>query len=62
MIGNVSSITTPIVIGYIVAATASFDAALVFVGLNAQAAAVSSRVIVQDIRRLELPVGRLAAC
>jgi ACS family glucarate transporter-like MFS transporter len=61
MIGNLSSITTPIVIGYIIGATGSYDGALVFVGANALAAAISYLVIVKDIRRLELPPGRLAA-
>ena len=60
MIGNISSITTPIVIGYIIGATGSYDGALVFVGANALAAAISYLVIVQEIRRLELPAGRLA--
>ena len=62
MIGNISSITTPIVIGYIVEATGSYDGALVFVGLNALAAVVSYLVIVKDIRRLELsrPAAALA--
>ncbi|RYB02658.1 MFS transporter [Lichenibacterium ramalinae] len=54
MCGNVSSITTPIVIGYIIGITGSYDGALVFVGLNALAAAVSYLVIVKDIHRLEL--------
>jgi ACS family glucarate transporter-like MFS transporter len=54
MFGNISSITTPIVIGYIIQFTGSFNGALVFVGANALAAAVSFLVIVGEIKRLEL--------
>ena len=35
MFGNISSITTPIIIGYIIQETGSFNGALVFVGANA---------------------------
>jgi MFS transporter, ACS family, glucarate transporter len=52
--GNLSSITTPIVIGYILAATGSFNGALVFVGLNALVAAFSYLVIVGKIERVQL--------
>ncbi|MGJ4943066.1 MFS transporter [Bradyrhizobium sp. HKCCYLS1011] len=52
--GNLSSITTPIVIGYILAATGSFNGALVFVGLNALVAAISYLVIVGRIERVQL--------
>jgi ACS family glucarate transporter-like MFS transporter len=54
MFGNLSSITTPIIIGYIVAATGSFNGALVFVGLNALMAAVAYLFIVGDIKRVQL--------
>ncbi|RYC30078.1 MFS transporter [Lichenibacterium minor] len=54
MFGNISSITTPIVIGAIVQATGSFDGALVFVGANALLAVLSFLVIVPDIKRVEL--------
>jgi ACS family glucarate transporter-like MFS transporter len=54
MFGNISSITTPIVIGYILAATGSFNGALVFVGLNALVAAISYIFIVGRIERVEL--------
>jgi MFS transporter, ACS family, glucarate transporter len=54
MFGNISSITTPIVIGYIIQYTGSFNGALVFVGANALVAAFSFLVIVGDIKRLEL--------
>jgi MFS transporter, ACS family, glucarate transporter len=54
MFGNISSITTPIVIGYIIQYTGSFNGALVFVGANALVAVVSYLVIVGEIKRLEL--------
>ena len=54
MCGNISSITTPIVIGYIIQTTGSFNGALVFVGANALIAAVSYLVIVGEIKRMEL--------
>ncbi len=53
-IGNLSSISTPIVIGYIIAATGSFKMALVFVGANALIAAISYLFIVGDIKRIHL--------
>lgn len=52
--GNLSSITTPIVIGYIVQTTGSFAGALVFVAANAVVATLSYVVITGEIRRLEL--------
>ena len=52
--GNLSSITTPIVIGYILAATGSFSGALVFVGANALVAAFAYLVIVGKIERVQL--------
>ncbi len=52
--GNLSSITTPIVIGYILAATGSFNGALVFVGANALVAAIAYLVIVGKIERVRL--------
>jgi ACS family glucarate transporter-like MFS transporter len=54
MFGNLSSITTPIAIGYILAATGSFNGALVFVGLNALVAAISYIFIVGPIERVQL--------
>ncbi|WP_226507265.1 MFS transporter [Pseudomonas sp. MWU16-30317] len=56
MIGNISSITTPIVIGYIIAGTGSFKMALIFVGANAFIAAFSYLFIVGEIKRIELKV------
>jgi ACS family glucarate transporter-like MFS transporter len=57
MFGNLSSITTPIIIGYIVAATGSFSGALVFVGINALVAAFAYLVIVGKIERVQLESG-----
>jgi ACS family glucarate transporter-like MFS transporter len=54
MCGNVSAITTPICIGYIVYFTGSFNGALVFVAANAALAAASYLVIVGEIRRMVL--------
>jgi ACS family glucarate transporter-like MFS transporter/ACS family D-galactonate transporter-like MFS transporter len=52
--GNIAGIVTPIVIGYILSVTGSFNGALVFVGINALVTVLSYLVIVQDIRRVEL--------
>jgi len=52
--GNIAGIVTPIVIGYILSVTGSFNGALVFVGINALVTVVSYLVIVKDIRRVEL--------
>ncbi|MCJ2142784.1 MFS transporter [Methylobacterium sp. E-066] len=52
--GNTAGITTPIVIGYIVQSTGSFNGALVFVGLNALVACFCYLVVVGEIRRVEL--------
>ncbi|MEH3147406.1 MAG: MFS transporter [Methylobacterium frigidaeris] len=52
--GNTAGITTPIVIGYIVQQTGSFNGALVFVGLNALVAVLCYLVVVGQIRRVEL--------
>ncbi|MEH6367566.1 MAG: MFS transporter [Pseudomonas marincola] len=52
--GNLASITTPIVIGYIISATGSFKWALVYVGANALIAVISYLVIVGDIKRVDL--------
>ncbi|MCW2244318.1 ACS family glucarate transporter-like MFS transporter [Azospirillum canadense] len=54
MCGNLSSISTPIVIGYIIQTSGSFNGALVFVGANALIAAVSYLVVVGEIKRMEL--------
>jgi len=54
MFGNISSITTPIVIGAIIQSTGSFNGALVFIGANALVAILSYLFIVGDIKRLVL--------
>jgi ACS family glucarate transporter-like MFS transporter len=54
LIGNMAGITTPIVIGYIVEKTGSFNGALIFVGLTALLAIVAYLPVVGEIRRLEL--------
>lgn len=54
MFGNLSSITTPIVIGYILAGTGSFNGALLFVGVNALVAAIAYLFIVGEIKRVQL--------
>ncbi|MFC5801045.1 MFS transporter [Streptomyces formicae] len=52
--GAVAGIVTPLVIGYIIDATGSFDLALAFVSVCAAMAVVSYVVIVKDIERLDL--------
>jgi ACS family glucarate transporter-like MFS transporter len=54
MFGNISSITTPIIIGLIIQTTGSFDWALIFIGANAFVAVLSYLVIVGEIKRLQL--------
>ena len=54
MFGNLASISTPIVIGYIISTTGSFKWALVFVGANALLAVFSYLVIVGPIKRVVL--------
>jgi ACS family glucarate transporter-like MFS transporter len=51
---NLSTITTPMIIGFLVAKTGSFNDALLFVGLTALVAIFSYLVIVGEIKRLEL--------
>ena len=52
--GNIASITTPIIIGYIINATGSFEMALIYVAMNAAVAVFSYLVIVGPIQRIEL--------
>ena len=52
--GNLASIITPIVIGYILSLTQSFNGALIFVGSMGVLGAMSYLFIVGDIKRLEL--------
>ncbi|HEY6925479.1 MAG TPA: hypothetical protein VI653_18520 [Steroidobacteraceae bacterium] len=59
--GNTAAITTPIIIGYIVAATGTFGGALVFVVANAVVAILSYLVIVGPIARLELDDSRVVS-
>jgi len=54
LFGNTAGITTPIVIGYLVKKTGSFNDALIFVGVTALEAIFSYVVIVGEIKRLEL--------
>jgi ACS family glucarate transporter-like MFS transporter len=52
--GNAAGIVTPIVIGYIVKATGSFDGALIFVGVHCVITILAYFLIVGKIQRLEL--------
>lgn len=52
--GNLSSIITPIAIGYIIKVTGSFNWALVFVSIHAFLAIISYVLIVGKIQRFEL--------
>lgn len=54
MFGNTAAITTPIVIGYIVGGTGSFNAALFFVAANALVAVGSYLFVVGEIKRVVL--------
>ena len=56
--GNIAGIVTPIVIGYILKSTGSFNNALVYVGAHALLAVVSFLFIVGEIKRFELPATR----
>jgi ACS family glucarate transporter-like MFS transporter len=51
--GNMAGITTPLIIGYIVEKTHSYNGALIFVGLIAFCAIVSYGPIVGEIKRLD---------
>ncbi len=52
--GNLSSITTPIAIGYIIQLTGSFNGALIYVVVHAFIAIVSYLFVVGEIKRVEL--------
>lgn len=54
--GNMASIVTPIVIGYILNVTQSFNGALVFVGTMGFLGALSYLFIVGEIKRVELQI------
>ncbi len=53
LFGNMAGITTPLVIGYIVQRTHSYNGALIFVGLIAFCAIISYGPIVGEIKRLD---------
>jgi len=61
LIGNMAGITTPIVIGYIVQKTGSFDDVLIFVSFIAFCAIVSYGPIVGEIKRLDFTAPAQAA-
>jgi len=52
--GNTASLTTAIIIGYLIKWTGNFSGALIYVGANALGAIFCYLVIVGDIQRLEL--------
>lgn len=52
--GNAAGIVTPIVIGYIVQSTGSFEGALAYVGAHAVVAIVSYLLVVGEIKRITL--------
>ena len=54
MFGNISGIVTPVVIGYIIATTGSYNGALIYVCIHAFVAVMSYLVLVRDIKRIEL--------
>jgi ACS family glucarate transporter-like MFS transporter len=64
LFGNTAGITTPIIIGFIVQKTGSFNGALVFVAVTALMAIFSYVVIVGEIKRVNLtpaePTGQSA--
>ena len=64
LFGNLSTITTPTVIGILVKKTGSFNDALIFVGVTALLAIFSYVVIVGEIKRVDLklpePAGGVA--
>jgi ACS family glucarate transporter-like MFS transporter len=59
--GNSAGIVTPIVIGYIVAGTGSFEWALIYVGVHCVVAVLSYLFIVGEIKRLQLEPDLTAA-
>jgi MFS transporter, ACS family, glucarate transporter len=52
--GNLAGVTTPLIIGYIVEKTHSYNGALIFVAAVAFCAIVSYGPIVGEIKRIEL--------
>jgi MFS transporter, ACS family, glucarate transporter len=61
LIGNLAGITTPIIIGYMVKKTGSFNDVLIFVGATAVMAIVSYLPLVGEIKRVELNPSPLPA-
>jgi ACS family glucarate transporter-like MFS transporter len=54
--GNIASIITPLVIGYILHLSGSFNGALIFVGVMGMLGAMSYLFIVGEIKRIELNI------
>jgi len=54
LIGNLAGITTPIIIGYLVKSTGSFNEVLIFVGMTALAAVIFYGPVTGEIKRLEI--------
>lgn len=52
--GNIAGIVTPIIVGYLVANSGSFDTALIFVGAHCLVTILAYFLIVPEIKRLEL--------
>ncbi|WP_182058231.1 MFS transporter [Pantoea sp. ME81] len=51
--GNIAGIVTPIVIGYIISITHSYNGALIFVGVSSLATMLCYLLVVKDIKRME---------
>jgi ACS family glucarate transporter-like MFS transporter len=60
LIGNLAGVTTPIVIGYLIEKTGSFNDVLIYVGATALLAIVAYLPIVGEIKRLDLKPRLLA--
>jgi ACS family glucarate transporter-like MFS transporter len=59
--GNLAGVTTPLIIGYIVQKTHSYNGALIFVAVIAFCTIVSYGPIVGEIKRIELAPADTAA-
>jgi MFS transporter, ACS family, glucarate transporter len=59
--GNLAGVTTPLIIGYIVQRTHSYNGALIFVAIIAFCAIVSYGPIVGEIKRIEIAPANTAA-
>ncbi|MGI4801447.1 MAG: MFS transporter, partial [Janthinobacterium lividum] len=60
-LGNVAGIVTPLVIGYLLQSSGSFNSALVYVGAHGLLAIACYWIIVGPIRRFEVPASHPAA-